>query len=62
MPEMKLTRSQIRRLLSLPTDACEVALAMLVHSGFLVQTDDGRFLRAGGSLRRPSPSVSSALA
>ncbi len=50
MPEMRLTRHQVRRLLNLPLDACDVALASLVESGFLAQTGDDVFLR-GTSLR-----------
>lgn len=45
MPEMRLTLPQIRRLLSLPLEDCEVALATLVQSGFLRQTGDAAFLR-----------------
>lgn len=46
MPEMRLTRAQVRRLLNLPVESCEVALASLVQSGFLAQAGDGAFLRA----------------
>jgi hypothetical protein len=45
MPEMKLTLGQMRRLLNLPVDACEVALATLVDTGFLVRRTDGAFVR-----------------
>ena len=45
MPEMKLTLMQTRRLLNLPLEACEVALASLVESGFLIQSQSGAFLR-----------------
>lgn len=45
MPEMRLTRPQVRRLLNLPMETCEAALALLVRSGFLVQTGDDAFLR-----------------
>ena len=45
MPEMKLTLGQMRRLLNLPVDACEVALATLVDTEFLVQRADGAFVR-----------------
>ena len=48
MPEMRLTRAQVRRLLNLPLDPCEVALASLVQSGFLAQTADGAFLHRRG--------------
>ncbi len=47
MPEMKLTLHQIRRLLNVPADACEVALAALVESGFLARREDGSFGRPG---------------
>ncbi len=58
MSEMRLTRSQVCRLLGLPVEACEVALASLVQSGFLVQNGDGTFLRGssvadGGASRAP---------
>ena len=45
MPEMKLTLAQMRRLMNLPMDTCEVALATLVDSGFLVRRQDGAFVR-----------------
>jgi hypothetical protein len=45
MPEMKLTLAQMRRLMNLPIDSCEVALATLVDSGFLVRRQDGAFVR-----------------
>jgi DNA-binding IclR family transcriptional regulator len=45
MPEMKLTVAQMRRLMNLPIDTCEVALATLVDSGFLVRRRDGAFVR-----------------
>ena len=45
MPEMKLTLAQNRRLMNLPLDSCEVALASLVDSGFLVRRQDGAFVR-----------------
>jgi hypothetical protein len=45
MPEMKLTLGQMRRLMNLPVDACEVALATLVDTGFLVRRSDGAFVR-----------------
>ena len=61
MPEMKLTLAQVRRLLNLPIDDCEVALATLVQSGFLRQASDSAFLRGasthaprnGGNARTP---------
>ena len=45
MPEMKLTLAQMRRLLNLPLEPCEIALATLVDTGFLVQRRDGAFVR-----------------
>jgi len=54
MPEMRLRREQVRRLLGLPPGACDDALAALVRSGFLTQSADGAFLRGhltGGSNR-----------
>ncbi len=49
MPEMRLRRDQVRRLLNLQPGPCDVALASLVHSGFLAQTRDGAFLRGASS-------------
>jgi hypothetical protein len=49
MPEMQLTRGQVRRLLDLPADSCERALAALVHSGFLTESLDGAFIRAAAA-------------
>ena len=45
MPEMRLTRAQVRRVLNLPPDACEDALAVLVSSGFLIESLDGALAR-----------------
>ena len=45
MPEMRLTRAQVRRVLNLPSDACEDALAVLVRSGFLIESLDGALAR-----------------
>ena len=45
MPEMKLTLPQLRRLMNLPLEACELALATLVDAGFLVRRQDGAFVR-----------------
>jgi hypothetical protein len=47
MPDLKLTRAQARRLWNLTQEACDVALAILVRSGFLGQTTDGKYLRRG---------------
>ena len=46
MPDLKLTSAQARRLWNLTQEACDVALAILVRSGFIGQTD-GKFLRRG---------------
>ena len=45
MPDLKLTRVQARRLWNLTQEACDVALAILVRTGFLGQTTDGKFMR-----------------
>lgn len=45
MPEMRLRREQVRRLLGLQPEPCDIALASLVESGFLTQSTDGIFLR-----------------
>jgi len=45
MPEMRLTRAQVRRLLNLPADVCEDALVALVRSGFLIESLDGALAR-----------------
>jgi len=47
MPDLKLTRAQARRLWNLTQEACDVALAILVRTGFLGQTTDGKYLRRG---------------
>ncbi|HEX3701719.1 MAG TPA: hypothetical protein VHU82_00215 [Vicinamibacterales bacterium] len=47
MPDLKLSKSQIRRLCDLPSDLCDAALSALVASGFLRQRGDGSFLRSG---------------
>ena len=57
MPEMKLTLPQARRLMNLPLDACEVALATLVQTGFLVQSRGGAFLRAGSDSSSTPPAL-----
>jgi hypothetical protein len=56
MPGLKLTLRQAPRLWNLPLDLCESALSILVERGFLVQTEDGSFLRRGttmGDSKRP---------
>jgi hypothetical protein len=45
MPDLKLTRAQARRLWNLTQEACDVALAILVRTGFLGQTTDGKYRR-----------------
>jgi hypothetical protein len=45
MPEIRLTRQQIRRLLSLPVDACEDAIRGLLRSGFLTESLEGVLVR-----------------
>jgi hypothetical protein len=45
MPEIRLTRQQIRRLLSLPVDACEDAIRGLLTSGFLTESLEGVLVR-----------------
>jgi len=47
MPGMRLTRPQIQRLLNLPADACEVALAALIQSRFLCIDAEGFYRRSG---------------
>lgn len=51
MPEMKLTLPQLARLLNVPADVCDIALAALVESGFLEQADNGQFGRPGATTR-----------
>ena len=46
MPEMCITRDQLRRLLGLSTDACDRALSALLQSGFLIESIDGVLARA----------------
>ena len=45
MPEMRLTRGQLRRLLDFAIDDCERALASLTQSGFLIESLDGALIR-----------------
>jgi hypothetical protein len=52
MPEIRLTRQQIRRLLSLPVDACEEALKALINSGFLTESLEGALVRGQTALAR----------
>jgi hypothetical protein len=50
MPEIRLTRHQIRRLLSLPVDACEDAIRALLTSGFLTESIEGLLVRGRTAL------------
>jgi len=50
MPEVRLTRQQIRRLLSLPVDACEEAIRGLLTSGFLIESIEGFLVRGRTAL------------
>jgi len=50
MPEIRLTRQQIRRLLSLPVDACEDAIRGLITSGFLSESLEGVLVRGRAAL------------
>lgn len=43
MPEMKLTLPQLARLLNVPAEVCDIAVAALVESGFLEEADNGRY-------------------
>jgi len=51
MPELGLTRQQIRRLLNLPIEACEDAVRSLVTCGFLTESLEGVLGR--GTAARP---------
>ena len=50
MPEIRLTRHQIRRLLSLPVDASEEAIRALLTSGFLIESLEGVLVRGRTAL------------
>ena len=52
MPEIRLTRHQIRRLLNLPIEACEDALRALLTSGFLTESLEGVLGRGAGTTSR----------
>ena len=54
MPGLQLTFWQAQRLWNMTEELCDRALAVLLTSGFLVRTHDGRF-------RRPHPEVSCTL-
>ena len=53
MPELGLTRHQIRRLLNLPIETCEDAVSSLVTSGFLTESLEGVLGRGAVARRRP---------
>lgn len=50
MPDIRLTRPQIRRLLSLPVDACEDAIGGLLTTGFLTESLEGVLVRGRTAL------------
>jgi hypothetical protein len=50
MPDIRLTRPQIRRLLSLPVDACEDAIRGLLTTGFLTESLEGVLVRGRAAL------------
>ena len=54
MPELRISRAQICRLLALPPDTCELALGALVHSGFLERSGEGQFQRRQTPRAAPS--------
>jgi hypothetical protein len=45
MPDLSLNRWQAQRLWSVSLEDCECALRALVHSGFLQETREGRYVR-----------------
>jgi hypothetical protein len=45
MPQLKLTKRQVQRLWSLPSEVCEAALTVLIREEFLVQSSDGTYVR-----------------
>ncbi len=49
MPGLRLTAPQARRLWGLDQEVCGGLLRALVEAGFLVQTQDGAFVRREGS-------------
>jgi len=60
MPDLKLTRPQVRRLCDLPADVCDAALDALVQAGFLARVRDGSYLRGGAEqLTTPTPAFDS---
>ena len=52
MPEVRLTRHQIRRLLNLPIEVCEEAVRVLLNSGFLTESLEGVLGRGNAATRR----------
>lgn len=53
MPDLILTVHQVRRLLNLPIDLCELALEALVAREFLMKTRAGAFLRRSSGTATP---------
>ncbi len=47
-PGLRLTEAQASRLWQLTPATCHEALSMLIASGFLARTPDGRFARSNG--------------
>jgi hypothetical protein len=51
MPEIRLSRHQIRRLLNLPIETCEDAVGSLLTSGFLIESLEGLLGRGSTTSR-----------
>lgn len=49
MPGLNLTLAQVARLCSLPVHICQIALGVLVVTGFLIEIREGTY----GAARRP---------
>ena len=54
MPELKMTRAQVRRLLNLSIEASETAIATLTQGGFLTESLDGFIVRSSTRTRGQS--------
>lgn len=54
MPDLKLTRAQVRRLCGLRADVCDAAVGVLVANGFLHLATNITLLRRGASLSAPT--------
>ena len=52
MPEIRLTRHQIRRLLNLSIETCEEAVRSLLTSGFLTESLEGVLGRGNSTTSR----------